>query len=46
MKKSAEGADNPHPDIPILTLNSTGVMVVELGDGCVTVERMRMIETR
>ena len=42
MKKSAEGADNPlsrHPH----TLNRIGVMVVMLGEGGVTVERMDMM---
>jgi len=43
VKKSAEGADDPHPDTPIHTLNSTGMMVVELGDGGVTVEVMGMM---
>ena len=33
----------PHPDSPILTLNRTGVMVVMLGEGDVTVERMDMM---
>ena len=33
----------PHPDTPILTLNRTGVMVVMLGEGGVTVERMDMM---
>ena len=33
----------PHPDTPILTLNNTGVMGVELGDGGVTVEGMCMM---
>jgi len=33
----------PHPDTPIHTLNSTGMMVVELGDGGVTVEVMGMM---
>ena len=33
----------PHPDTPILTLNRTGVMVVMLGEGDVTVERMDMM---
>ena len=37
------GADNPHPDTPIPTLNRTGVMVVMLGEGDVTVERMDMM---
>jgi len=32
----------PHTDTPILTLNSTGVMVVDLGDEGVTVEGMDM----
>ena len=42
MKKSAEGADNPpsrHPH----TLNRTGVMVIMLGEGGVTVEGMDMM---
>ena len=30
----------PHPVSPILTLNRTGVMVVMLGEGGVTVERL------
>ena len=34
----------PYPDTPILTLNRTGVMVVMLGEGGVTVERMDMAE--
>ena len=33
----------PHPDTPILTLNGTGVMVVMLGEGGVTVERVDMM---
>ena len=33
----------PHPDTPILTLNRTGVMVIMLGEGSVTVERMDMM---
>ena len=33
VKKSAEDADTPHPDTPILTLNRTGVRVVMLGEG-------------
>jgi len=33
----------PHSDTPILTLNRTGVMVVMLGEGGVTVERMGMM---
>ena len=33
----------PHPDTPILTLNKTDVMVVMLGEGGVTVERMDMM---
>jgi len=43
VKKSVEGADTPYPDIPMLTLNRTGVMVVMLGEGGVTVERMGMM---
>ena len=33
----------PYPDTPILTLNRTGVMVVMLGEGGVTVERVNMM---
>jgi len=33
----------PHSDTPILTLNRTGVMVVMLGQGGATVERMDMM---
>jgi len=43
VKKSAEGADNPPSRHPILTVNRSGVMVVVLGEGDVTVERMDMM---